>query len=70
MAAEKMDAPCPDETFIPLGTTDFTCYVHPQAGVGIAIATFSILLGILVVFTGIVASSTLRDRSTARTSRV
>jgi hypothetical protein len=63
MALERRLAPCPDGTEFPMGTTDFNCYVHPQGGVGIAIAVLSVVLGILVVFGSIVARASLRDRT-------
>ena len=59
MALKKKAAPCPDGTFFPEGTTDFACYAHPQAGVGIAIAALSVVLGILVVFSSIVVRASL-----------
>jgi hypothetical protein len=65
MALKRHVAPCPDGKYFPEGTTDFNCYVHPQAGVGIAISAFSLLLGILVVFSGISAAASLRARSAA-----
>ena len=65
MTLNKKVASCPDGKYFPDGTTDFTCYVHPQAGVGIAVAALSIVLGILVVLSGIVATATLRSRATA-----
>lgn len=55
MALKKTVADCPDGTSFPEGATNFDCYVHPQAGVGIAIGVFSVVLGILVVFSSIVA---------------
>ena len=59
MALKKRAAACPDGTFFPEGTTDFACYVHPQAGVGIAIAVLSVMLGILVMFSSIVVRASL-----------
>lgn len=59
MALKKKEAPCPDGTFFPEGTTDFACYVHPQAGVGIAISALSVMLGILIVFSSIVVRAGL-----------
>lgn len=59
MALKLKEAACPDGTFFPEGTTDFACYVHPQAGVGIAIAALSVMLGILLVFCSIVARASL-----------
>jgi hypothetical protein len=48
--------------FFPEGTSDFHCYVHPQAGVGVAIAAKSVVLGILVVFTSILVRTSLAAR--------
>ena len=64
MAFSSEVAPCENGHFFPEGTTDFTCYVHPQAGLGSAIALFSILLGILLVFSAIPALATVRTRAT------
>jgi len=38
MTLTRKVADCPGGKFFSDGTTDFTCYVHPQAGVGIAVA--------------------------------
>lgn len=62
MALDRKVADCPDETYFPEGTTDFTCYVHPQGGIGIAVAVLSVVLGILVVFGSIAATSALVGR--------
>ena len=59
MALRKKEAACPDGTFFPEGTTDFACYVHPQAAIGIAIAALSVMLGILIVFSSIVVRASL-----------
>ena len=59
MALTKKATPCPDGTFFSDGTTDFACYAHPQAGVGIAIAALSAVLGILVVFSSLVVRASL-----------
>jgi hypothetical protein len=64
MALKKHVAPCPNGHYFPEGTTDFRCFVHPRLGVGIAIVVFSLLLGALVVFSGITAAAMLRARST------
>jgi len=61
MVFKRHVADCPDGTEFPQGTTDFNCYVHPQAGVGIAIAVCSALLGLLVVFSAITAVAALRS---------
>jgi hypothetical protein len=65
MALKSHVAPCPNGTYFPQGTTDFNCYVHPNAGSGIAIAVTSALLGILVVLSAISAAAILRSGSTA-----
>jgi hypothetical protein len=62
MALKRQVATCPNGTYFREGTTNFDCYVHPQAGIGIAIAVFSVVLGILVVFSGIVARASLGSR--------
>jgi hypothetical protein len=63
MALNREEAPCSDGKYFPEGTTDFTCYIHPQAGLGIAIAVISVLLGILIVLTGIAARASLNTRA-------
>jgi hypothetical protein len=63
MAFKRYVAPCPNGTVFPQGTTDFNCYVYPNAGTGIAIVVISGLLGILVVLSAIsVATSFRRSR--------
>src|SRR4051812_2615342 len=64
MASKRHVAPCPDGKYFPEGTTNFDCYVHPNAGLGIAIALFSILLGIVVWLAGTTAVATLRGHAT------
>ena len=53
MALQSHVAPCANGTYFPPGTTNFTCYAHPHAGTGIAVAVVSALLGILVVLSAI-----------------
>ena len=55
MGLHKKVTACPTGHHFPEGTTDFTCYTHPQAGGGIAIIALSALLGLVVVFTAISA---------------
>jgi hypothetical protein len=57
LAFKKHVAPCPNGHEFPKGTTNFNCYVHPQAGLGIGIAVLSALLGVLIVISalGVVA---------------
>jgi hypothetical protein len=61
MAFKRHVAPCPNGTYFPKGATNFDCYVHPNAGTGIAIAAVSSLLGILVVLSAISAATSLRS---------
>jgi hypothetical protein len=65
-ALNRHVAPCPNGTYFPQGTTNFNCFVHPNAGTGIAIAVISALLGILVTLSAISAATSLRSGSTAR----
>jgi hypothetical protein len=64
MASKRHVAQCPDGKYFPEGTTDFNCYVHPNAGLGTAIALFSILLGIVAWLAGTAAVATLRGNAT------
>ena len=66
MALKRHVAPCPNGTYFPKGATNFNCYVHPNAGPGIAIVVISGQLGILVVLSAISAATSLRNGSTAR----
>ncbi|MCZ3386165.1 MAG: hypothetical protein LH630_04190 [Actinomycetia bacterium] len=63
MAFERRVAPCPNGKFFPEGATDFNCYVHPQAATGTAIALFAVMLGTIIVFSGISAALALQGRS-------
>ncbi|GAB2755669.1 hypothetical protein GCM10027020_04750 [Nocardioides salsibiostraticola] len=65
MAARRQERPCNIDDYIPEGVTDYTCYVHPQAGLGIAIVVMSVILGILAVLVGIVATEIVRNREPA-----
>jgi hypothetical protein len=65
MAFKRHVAECPNGHYFPPGTTNFNCYVYPHAGDGVAIAVFSILLGIVVALAGIAAVAGLRGRSSA-----
>lgn len=62
MALKRKVADCPDGTYFPEDATDFTCYVHPQAGLGIAIAALSVMLGMLIVLSSIAARASLGTR--------
>lgn len=63
MAFDRRVAPCRNGTFFPEGATDFNCYVHPEGVTGTAIALFALLLGTLIVFSGISAALALQSRS-------
>ena len=49
-------------TYFPEDATDFTCYVHPQARLGIAIAVLSVMLGILIILCSLVVTASLETR--------
>jgi hypothetical protein len=61
MALKKKVIDCPDGTYLPNGS-DFDCYVHPQAPLGIAIAALSVVLGILIVFSSMLVRASLGAR--------
>jgi hypothetical protein len=63
MALHEKTIGCPNGTEWPEGTTDFNCYLHPQLGVGVAIAVSSGVLAILVAFSSIVVRSSLKRAS-------
>lgn len=65
MALHRRVATCPDGTFFPQGTTDFTCHSHPDAGLGIAVTLLAALLGILIVLAAISADALVERRTTA-----
>ncbi len=60
-AARRHVTPCPDGKYFPEGATDFNCYVHPNAGLGIAIVVFSVLLGMVVWLAGTSTAAILRS---------
>jgi hypothetical protein len=63
MASKRHVAPCPNGKTWPEGTKDFTCYVHPDAGLGVAIALLFVLLGILAWLVGTSAAAMLRGNA-------
>lgn len=63
LALKRREAPCPDGTYFPEGTTDFRCFVHPHALDGSAIAVISVVLGILIGLVGFVARAILDGAS-------
>ena len=58
MALEREPVECADATYLSEGAAEFACWVHPQGGLGIAIAALSVVLGILVVLVSMVARAT------------
>lgn len=65
MALNGHLAPCPDGTYFPEDAIDFDCYLYPQAGLGIAIMVFSVLLGILLVYGALLAADSVSARVAA-----
>ena len=65
IALERRVVTCLTGTYFPPGTTNFTCYAHPNAGTGTAIAVIAVLLGILVALSAVSAATGLRNGSTA-----
>jgi hypothetical protein len=63
MAANRHEVPCPDGHEFPAGTTDFRCFSYPQAGEGISLAMLAVVLGIIVVLCGVIATTTLTSRA-------
>lgn len=60
MALDRRAVGCPG---VPQGATDLQCFVHPEAPEGIAIATISVLLGILIVLTSVIAHASVGSRT-------
>ena len=60
MAVHKEGATCPDGHEFPQGTSDFSCYLHPHLGLGVAIVVVSALLGLLTVLAAICAAALSR----------
>lgn len=63
MALDRTEADCPNGKIFPESATDFTCYAHPQAPEGVAIAAISLMLGILIVLAAWIATALLVDRT-------
>lgn len=66
MALDRVEADCPPGKIFPKDAADFTCYAHPQAPEGVAIAAISLVLGILTVLAVWIATAVLVDRSNER----
>lgn len=62
MAFIRKEGPCKDGTFFPEGTTDFTCYVHPRALEGTAVAVISLMLAIVLVLVAVTARAVLASQ--------
>ena len=52
---------CADGTYFPEGTTDFRCFVRPHELDGIAVVVVSLMLGILIGLTGVIARAAVKD---------
>ncbi len=63
MATERRAAPCPNGTTFPEGATDLNCYVHPEGTTGTVIAIFAVMLGTIIVFSGISAALAVQSRA-------
>src|SRR4051794_33932897 len=59
LALRRRLSDCPDGTYFPRGETDFSCFVHPQAGFGIAITALSVALAGVVIMASIGARAAL-----------
>ncbi|MCW2793462.1 MAG: hypothetical protein JWO76_2560 [Nocardioides sp.] len=70
MALKRHEGACPPGKVFPAGTTDFTCFVHPDAAEGIAVAVTSVMLGIVIALVGVVATATVKARAAAVESDV
>lgn len=66
LMVRRREAPCADGTYFTEGTTDFTCYTHPQLGLGVAVVVISLLLGILVWLASLSASTLLRREASTQ----
>lgn len=66
MALDRVEADCPPGRVFPKDATDFTCYAHPQAPEGVAIAAVSFLLGILILLVVWIATALLVDSTRER----
>lgn len=55
MALRRRESGCADGTFFPEGTTDFRCFEHPEALVGVAVVATSIAIACLIFLVGVVA---------------
>lgn len=60
MALKRRESQCADGTFFPEGTTDFRCFVHPHLLDGTAVGVISLMLGILIGLTGVIARATVK----------
>jgi hypothetical protein len=49
LVARRRVAECPDGKVFPDDVTDPTCYVHPQAGLGVGLIAIAVMLAALLV---------------------
>lgn len=61
LTLDRRPSDCPPGTSFPRGTTDFECFAHPHAPVGVTLAIVSVLLGILIYLTSIAARALVTE---------
>jgi len=49
---KRHETPCPDGTFFPEGTKDFTCYSHPHLAAGMGLCAIAVMLGVVILMLG------------------
>jgi hypothetical protein len=49
LALQKVVVECPDGQYFPEGTSDYHCFSHPQAALGISVLAAGIALAALIV---------------------
>lgn len=62
VASKRIVVRCPDGKMFPNGTTDFNCYSHPQAALGIGVAALAVTLGVVVVLMNITGRAVVTAR--------
>ncbi|WP_269306778.1 hypothetical protein [Aeromicrobium sp. HA] len=65
MALKRKLVPCPDGTEFSENATSFDCYVHPNLGIGVSIASLSVTIAAIVFLVGVVARAAVRAWDTA-----
>ncbi len=59
---------CPDGTYFPEGTSNFSCYAHHRMAEGIAILTTSLALGGLLLIAAVMSAVMLKTREAPGTA--